>query len=110
MFNNKSINNKESVFSDQVYIAHSKVMADPVTDQPKTEPKEESSPSEETPAQGDGAASSGGVVKSTSWWGVSSLTSYLASPHLLEQGINNVASSMAQVQDFKQRMSRCKSC
>ena len=70
-------------------------MADPVTDQPTTEPKEESSPSEESPAE----ASSGGVVKSTSWWGVSSLTSYLASPHLLEQGINNVASSVAQVLD-----------
>ena len=109
MFNNSSITNKESVFSDQVYIAHCKVMADPVTDQPTTETKEESSPSEENPAQGDGAASSGGVVKSTSWWGVSSLTSYLASPHLLEQGINNVASSMAQVLDFKQRMCRCKS-
>ena len=76
-------------------------MADPVTDQPTTEPKEESSPSEESPSEagGNGAASSGGVVKSTSWWGVSSLTSYLASPHLLEQGINNVASSVAQVLD-----------
>lgn len=81
-------------------------MADPVTDQPTTEPKEESSPSEESPAEAgaDGAASSGGVVKSTSWWGVSSLTSYLASPHLLEQGINNVASSVAQVLDQNQSM------
>ena len=70
-------------------------MADPVTDQPTTEPKEENPPSEESPTE----ASSGGVVKSTSWWGVSSLTSYLASPHLLEQGINNVASSVAQVLD-----------
>ena len=81
-------------------------MADPVTDQPTTEPKEESSPPEESPAEAgtDGAASSGGVVKSTSWWGVSSLTSYLASPHLLEQGINNVASSVAQVLDQNQSM------
>ena len=72
-------------------------MADPVTDQPTVDPKIEGSPSEATRAEGDGAAS-GGVVKSTSWWGVSSLTSYLASPHLLEQGINNVANSVAQVQ------------
>ena len=73
-------------------------MADPVTDQPTVDPKNEGSPSEATPVEGEGAASSGGVVKSTSWWGVSSLTSYLASPHLLEQGINNVANSVAQVQ------------
>jgi len=84
-------------------------MADPVTDQPTTETKEESSPSEENPAQGDGAASSGGVVKSTSWWGVSSLTSYLASPHLLEQGINNVASSMAQATTGAAQMVKSKS-
>ena len=80
-------------------------MADPVTDQPTTEPKEESSPAEETPSDGDAAASGGGVVKSTSWWGVSSLSSYLASPHLLEQGINNVASSVAQVLLYYQNIS-----
>ena len=73
-------------------------MADPVTDQPSTTPKEETTA---TPTEGgeDGAA---GVVAApaSSWWGVTSLSSvssYLASPHLLEQGINNVASSMAQV-------------
>ena len=69
-------------------------MADPVTDQPSTTPKEEAEGGE------DGV---GGVVAApavSSWWGVTSLSSvssYLASPHLLEQGINNVASSMAQV-------------
>ena len=68
-------------------------MADPVTDQPQP------SLSQETAEVGEEevAGAEAGVVKSTSWWGVSSLTSYLASPHLLEQGINNVASSVAQV-------------
>ena len=66
-------------------------MADPVTDQPsKQEPDQE----EEVVDQEAG----GDVVKSTSWWGVSSLSSYLTSPHLLESGINNVASSVAQVE------------
>ena len=66
-------------------------MADPVTDQPsKQEPDQE----EEVVEQEAG----GDVVKSTSWWGVSSLSSYLTSPHLLESGINNVASSVAQVE------------
>ena len=66
-------------------------MADPVTDQPTASP--------ERPEDGPGeaAGAEAGVVKSTSWWGVSSLSSYLASPHLLEQGINNMASSVAQV-------------
>ena len=70
-------------------------MADPVTDQP-TVAKEEKEVefSKETE---EGAEQGGNVVKSTSWWGVSSLSSYLTSPHLLEQGINNVASSVAQV-------------
>ena len=67
-------------------------MADPVTDQPSTTPKEEATA---TPTEGVVAAPA-----VSSWWGVTSLSSvssYLASPHLLEQGINNVASSMAQV-------------
>ena len=73
-------------------------MADPVTDQPSTTPKEEATA---TPTEVPGVV--GGVVAApavSSWWGVTSLSSvssYLASPHLLEQGINNVASSMAQV-------------
>ena len=65
-------------------------MADPVTDQPQPGASQE-------PAGEEVVGAETGVVKSTSWWGVSSLTSYLASPHLLEQGINNVASSVAQV-------------
>merc|ERR1719278_1832730 len=84
-------------------------MADPVTDQPTVDPKNEGSPSEATQVEGEGAASSGGVVKSTSWWGVSSLTSYLASPHLLEQGINNVASSVAQATTGAAKMVKSKS-
>lgn len=67
-------------------------MADPVTDQPTAgQEKPEESPE-------DGAGS--GMVKSTSWWGVSGLSSYLTSPHLLEQGINNMASSVAQVRHY----------
>ena len=68
-------------------------MADPVTDQPQPSLSQETAEVGEEEAAGAEA----GVVKSSSWWGVSSLTSYLASPHLLEQGINNVASSVAQV-------------
>ena len=69
-------------------------MADPVTDQPSTTPKEEATA---TPTEVPGVVAAPAV---SSWWGVTSLSSvssYLASPHLLEQGINNVASSMAQV-------------
>ena len=69
-------------------------MADPVTDQPSTTPKVEATA---TPTEGLGVVAAPAV---SSWWGVTSLSSvssYLASPHLLEQGINNVASSMAQV-------------
>ena len=69
------------------------MMSDPVTDQPQPSASQETAEVSEEEAVGAEA----GVVKSTSWWGVSSLTSYLASPHLLEQGINNVASSVAQV-------------
>lgn len=44
-----------------------------------------------------GAGPEAGMVHSSSWWGVSSLTSYLANPHLLEAGMASVASSVAQV-------------
>ena len=83
-------------------------MADPVTDQPSTTPKEEATA---TPTEG-GEDGEGGVVAApavSSWWGVTSLSSvssYLASPHLLEQGINNVASSMAQVTSTHRRVSQ----
>ena len=70
-------------------------MADPVTDQPsKQEPDQEEEVVDQVVEQEAG----GDVVKSSSWWGVSSLSSYLTSPHLLESGINNVASSVAQVE------------
>ena len=68
-------------------------MADPVTDQPQPTANQEVGEVGEEEVAGAEA----GMVKSTSWWGVSSLTSYLASPHLLEQGINTMASSVAQV-------------
>ena len=89
---------KASVFSESNTLKP-KAMADPVTDQPSTTPKEDATA---TPTEG-GEDGVGGVVAApavSSWWGVTSLSSvssYLASPHLLEQGINNVASSMAQV-------------
>ena len=67
-------------------------MADPVTDQPSVDKEEPQRPETEGGEEGGG-----NVVQSTSWWGVSSLSSYLARPHLLEQGINNMASSVAQV-------------
>ena len=66
-------------------------MADPVTDQPSKQELDQEEVVVEQEAGGD-------VIKSTSWWGVSSLSSYLTSPHLLESGINNVASSVAQVE------------
>ena len=69
---------------------------DPVTDQPAANTKEDVT-EKETEEVLEQQESGGNVVKSTSWWGVSSLTSYLTSPHLLESGINNVASSVAQV-------------
>ena len=71
-------------------------MADPVTDQPTNVQEKEKEETQEEGGQ-ETAGAEQGVVKSTSWWGVSSLSSYLTSPHLLEQGINNVASSVAQV-------------
>ena len=46
--------------------------------------------------QGEVAASSGGWGS----WGIGGLTNLLSQPHLLEQGLNNVASQVAQVKDF----------
>ena len=43
--------------------------------------------------QGEVAASSGGWGS----WGMGGLTNLLSQPHLLEQGLNNVASQVAQV-------------
>jgi len=76
-------------------------MADPVTDQPTAGQEKP----EESPEEGAGS----GMVKSTSWWGVSSLSSYLTSPHLLEQGINNMASSVAQATSGAAKMVKSKS-
>jgi len=80
-------------------------MADPVTDQPQPAASQEVGEVGEEETVGAEA----GMVKSTSWWGVSSLTSYLASPHLLEQGINNVASSVAQATTGAAKMVKSKS-
>jgi len=78
-------------------------MADPVTDQPTAGQENP----DESSAEGGGAGA--GVVKSTSWWGVSNLSSYLTSPHLLEQGINNMASSVAQATSGAAKMVKSKS-
>jgi len=45
----------------------------------------------------------GEVAASSGWgsWGMGGLTSLLSQPHLLEQGLNNVASQVAQVRDFE---------
>jgi len=80
---------------------------DPVTDQPAAASTKDvtEKETEEVPEQESG----GNVVKSTSWWGVSSLTSYLTSPHLLESGINNVANSVAQATTGAAKMVKSKS-
>jgi len=49
------------------------------------------------------------MVQSSSWWGVSSLTSYLANPHLLEAGMASVASSVAQATTGATKMVKSKS-
>ena len=82
-------------------------MADPVTDQPsaKQEESADAEPVVSKEAEAGDDEAGGNIVKSTSWWGVSSLSSYLTSPHLLEQGINNMASSMAQVKHLSSPVS-----
>ena len=68
--------------------------AQPVLDQPAAAPEPDQVPVEQDEAPVEGGS---GVVKSSSWWGMSNLTSYLADPHLLEQSINSMASNVAQV-------------
>jgi|ERR1712013_359 len=86
------------------------IMADPVPvlDQPApvpAEPDQEPVVQDESKAEGGGS----GVVKSSSWWGMSSLTSYLADPHLLEQSINSMASNVAQATSGASKMVKSKS-
>ena len=73
--------------------------AHPVLDQPSAATKS----TEETAAMTDSSnpdeSSDGGIVKSSSWWGMSNLTSYLTAPHLLEQSINSVATNVVQVSE-----------
>jgi len=87
-------------------------MADPVTDQPSSNQEESVDVGQAAvnkEAEGGDGEAGGNVVKSTSWWGVFSLSSYLTSPHLLEQGINNMASSMAQASAGAAKMVKSKS-
>ena len=53
--------------------------------------------------------SQGEVAASSGWgsWGMGGLTSLLSQPHLLEQGLNNVASQVAQVRDFDHYSNVC---
>jgi len=50
-----------------------------------------------------------GVVKSTSWWGVSNLTSLISNPHVLEESLNSVASQVAQATSGASLMVKSKS-
>jgi len=78
---------------------------DPVTDQP---PAKENTPP--NPEEGEGGVSGGGgVVKSNSWWGVSSISSLLTSPHILEDSFNSVASQVAQATSGASQMVKSKS-
>jgi len=70
--------------------------AQPVLDQPVPTPVT-AEPEQVSVEQDEASVEGGGVAKSSSWWGVSNLTSYLADPHLLEASINTMASSVAQV-------------
>jgi len=81
------------------------MMADPVTDQPTGQDDVVPTPTE----GGEVAAEGGGVVKSNSWWGVSNLSNLLTSPHLLEEGLNSVASQVAQATTGASNMVKSKS-
>jgi len=80
--------------------------AQPVLDQPAAAPEPDQVPVEQDEAPVEGGS---GVVKSSSWWGMSNLTSYLADPHLLEQSINSMASNVAQATSGATRMVKSKS-
>lgn len=77
----------------------------PVTDQPVTKQEEETLDSAHTDSF-EGASS---VTKSSSWWGVSNLTSLITSPHLLEESLNNVANQVAQATSGASKMVKSKS-
>jgi len=81
--------------------------AQPVLDQPSAAPSAETEQAQD--GQAEPSPGESGVVKSSSWWGVSNLTSYLADPHLLEQSINNMASSVAQATSGATKMVKSKS-
>jgi len=81
--------------------------AQPVLDQPSAAPV--AAEPDQLPGDHVEAPAEGGVAKSSSWWGVSNLTSYLADPHLLEQSINNMASTVAQATSGATKMVKSKS-
>eukprot|EP00092_Neocalanus_flemingeri_P063615 GFUD01077013.1.p1 GENE.GFUD01077013.1~~GFUD01077013.1.p1 ORF type:complete len:362 (+),score=133.80 GFUD01077013.1:53-1138(+) len=82
--------------------------AQPVLDQPSAAPVA-ADPDQVPDVQEDAKIEGGGVAKSTSWWGVSNLTSYLTDPALLEQSINTMASNVAQATSGATKMVKSKS-
>ena len=78
-------------------------MVDPAVDQPVAIEDEKQLAAEVELKDGKEnaeAETSGNIVKSTSWWGVSNLTSLISSPHVLEERLNNVANQVAQVGSY----------
>jgi len=81
--------------------------AQPVLDQPTPAPV--TADQQAAGDQDEVSTEGGGVAKSSSWWGMSNLTSYLADPHLLESSINTMASSVAQATSGATKMVKSKS-
>jgi len=84
---------------------------EPVVEQPAAGGADQPGPdlhNQDGKALGDGK---GEVAASSSWgsWGMGGLTSLLSQPHLLEQGLNNVASQVAQATTGASKMVKSKS-
>lgn len=82
--------------------------ASPVLDQPTS--ASDSPPKDETTADDDEAPSEV-IAQPSGWgsWGVAGLTNLLTKPHMLEQGISNVASQVAQATSGASKMVKSKS-
>jgi len=86
-------------------------MVDPAVDPPVAVEKDDPDTGDEpkVEASGEAAESSGNIVKSTSWWGVSGLTSLISSPHMLEESLNSVANQVVQATSGASQMVKSKS-
>merc|ERR1719249_617310 len=80
---------------------------EPVVEQPAAAGSRTDQQTEQAVDEGKGevAASSGGWGS----WGIGGLTNLLSQPHLLEQGLNNVASQVAQATTGASKMVKSKS-